>query len=190
MASHPAPTPTARKSPAKPPSARNRCDSHRTYYNFTGTVRLEPHTLRLRPKEGHDLRIESSSLDISPAATLRWHSDVEGRSPSRLPTAIGFNLRYVGLGWVLSLAAEESDLSGRLLYQQQQPVGDISHSPEPTPPAAKTDQQPSTPQESGGTSPHPTVKSPHDHAACRFLSRLCPHHGSDCVSARAPARAA
>ena len=53
---------------------------HRTYYNFTGTVQLGPHALRLRPKEGHELRIESSSLDITPAATLRWHSDVEDNS--------------------------------------------------------------------------------------------------------------
>jgi transglutaminase-like putative cysteine protease len=53
---------------------------HRTYYNFTSTVQLGPHALRLRPKEGHELRIESSSLDITPAATLRWHSDVEDNS--------------------------------------------------------------------------------------------------------------
>ncbi|MEE4291134.1 MAG: transglutaminase family protein, partial [Cycloclasticus sp.] len=38
------------------------------------------HTLRLRPREGHELRIESSTLDISPSATLRWHRDVEGNS--------------------------------------------------------------------------------------------------------------
>ena len=50
---------------------------HRTYYNFSGTVRLGPHALRLRPKENHELRIESASLDITPAATLRWHNDVE-----------------------------------------------------------------------------------------------------------------
>ncbi len=53
---------------------------HRTYYNFSDTVQLGPHTLRLRPIEGHELRIESSSLDITPAATLRWHSDVEDNS--------------------------------------------------------------------------------------------------------------
>jgi transglutaminase-like putative cysteine protease len=50
---------------------------HRTYYNFSGTVRLGPHALRLRPKENHELRIESASLDITPPATLRWHNDVE-----------------------------------------------------------------------------------------------------------------
>ncbi len=53
---------------------------HRTYYNFPGIVRLEPHTLRLRPREGYELRIESSSLNITPAATLRWHRDVEDNS--------------------------------------------------------------------------------------------------------------
>ena len=30
---------------------------HRTYYNFSGKVWLEPHTLRLRPRENHELRI-------------------------------------------------------------------------------------------------------------------------------------
>jgi transglutaminase-like putative cysteine protease len=29
----------------------------------------------LRPREGHNLRIQSSKLDVSPSATLRWHSD-------------------------------------------------------------------------------------------------------------------
>ena len=53
---------------------------HRTYYNFSGEVWLEPHALRLRPKEGHELRVESSTLDITPPATLRWHRDVEDNS--------------------------------------------------------------------------------------------------------------
>lgn len=53
---------------------------HRTYYNFSGKVWLEPHTLRLRPRENHELRIESSDLKITPAASLRWHRDVEDNS--------------------------------------------------------------------------------------------------------------
>ena len=53
---------------------------HRSYYNFSGTVRLEPHHLRLRPREDHELRIESSTLRITPPATLLWHRDVEGNS--------------------------------------------------------------------------------------------------------------
>lgn len=53
---------------------------HRTYYNFSAPVRLEPHTLRLRPREGHEVRIETATLTITPAATLRWHRDVEDNS--------------------------------------------------------------------------------------------------------------
>jgi hypothetical protein len=53
---------------------------HRTYYNFSGLVRLQPHALRLRPREGHELRIESSSLKITPAAKLRWQRDAEDNS--------------------------------------------------------------------------------------------------------------
>jgi len=53
---------------------------HRTYYNFSGVVTLGPHTLRLRPREDHELRIESSLLKITPTATLRWHRDVEDNS--------------------------------------------------------------------------------------------------------------
>jgi len=53
---------------------------HRTYYNFSGVVTLEPHTLMLRPREDHELRIESLSLTITPSATLLWRRDVEGNS--------------------------------------------------------------------------------------------------------------
>lgn len=53
---------------------------HRTYYNFPQAVTLGPHRLRLRPREGHELRIESSSLDITPPARLRWQRDAEDNS--------------------------------------------------------------------------------------------------------------
>lgn len=53
---------------------------HKTLYRFADQVRLHDHTLRLRPREGHELRIESSDLDISPSASLRWHRDAEGNS--------------------------------------------------------------------------------------------------------------
>ncbi|PLX90292.1 MAG: cysteine protease [Desulfuromonas sp.] len=53
---------------------------HRTYYNFSSEVQLEPHFLRLRPREGHELHVESSSLKITPTASLRWHRDVEDNS--------------------------------------------------------------------------------------------------------------
>ena len=53
---------------------------HRTYYNFPATIQLEAHTLRLLPRVGHDLRIESSSLKLEPPATLWWQRDVEDNS--------------------------------------------------------------------------------------------------------------
>ena len=49
---------------------------HLTQYRFNSPVRLEPHTLLLRPREGHDLRIVSSTLDIRPEATLNWRRDL------------------------------------------------------------------------------------------------------------------
>lgn len=53
---------------------------HRTYYNYTDTVTLGSHHLLLRPREDHDLRIESFALYITPDAKIYWHRDVEGNS--------------------------------------------------------------------------------------------------------------
>jgi transglutaminase-like putative cysteine protease len=53
---------------------------HRTYYTFSSEVQLGPHVLRLRPREDHEVRIESATLAITPTATLRWHRDVEDNS--------------------------------------------------------------------------------------------------------------
>lgn len=50
---------------------------HRTAYVYSEPVALGSHELRLRPRAGHDLRIESSRLEIQPDALLRWHRDVE-----------------------------------------------------------------------------------------------------------------
>lgn len=49
---------------------------HITTYQYTETVTLLPHKLLLRPREGHDIRIESVKLVISPAAQLQWQRDV------------------------------------------------------------------------------------------------------------------
>ncbi len=53
---------------------------HRTYYNYSVEVTLGAHTLLLRPREDHELRIESFSLKTTPLSTLLWHRDVEGNS--------------------------------------------------------------------------------------------------------------
>jgi transglutaminase-like putative cysteine protease len=49
---------------------------HSTRYEFANRVFLGPHRLLLRPREGHELRIESSVLETTPRATMRWHRDV------------------------------------------------------------------------------------------------------------------
>ena len=53
---------------------------HRTYYNFSAPVLLQPHRLLLRPREGPALHIESSALELSPAAQLRWMRDAYDNS--------------------------------------------------------------------------------------------------------------
>ena len=49
---------------------------HKTTYRYRELVQLGPHRLMLRPREGHDLRLLSSQLDMLPAATLSWTNDV------------------------------------------------------------------------------------------------------------------
>lgn len=50
--------------------------SHVTEYRFPMPVSLLPHRLMLRPRESHNVRIESSTLDIHPSHTLQWKRDV------------------------------------------------------------------------------------------------------------------
>jgi len=50
--------------------------SHVTEYLFPSPVSLLPHRLLLRPRENHNVRIESSLLEIFPAHTLQWKRDV------------------------------------------------------------------------------------------------------------------
>jgi transglutaminase-like putative cysteine protease len=53
---------------------------HRTTYRYTGPVRLGTHRVMVRPREGHDLHIESSILTIRPTPTIHWMRDVNGNS--------------------------------------------------------------------------------------------------------------
>jgi transglutaminase-like putative cysteine protease len=48
---------------------------HTTTYSYDNPVTFSPHALLVRPREGHDLRIESSQLAMTPAHTMRWHRD-------------------------------------------------------------------------------------------------------------------
>lgn len=53
---------------------------HRTRYQYSSAVQLLPHVLLLRPREGHDVRIESSRLVFTPKANVKWHRDVYDNS--------------------------------------------------------------------------------------------------------------
>ncbi len=50
--------------------------NHVTEYLFSVPVSLLPHRLLLRPRENHNVRIESSTLEIFPDPTLQWKRDV------------------------------------------------------------------------------------------------------------------
>jgi transglutaminase-like putative cysteine protease len=49
---------------------------HVTTYQYAEKVTLLPHKLLLRPREGHEIRIESAELIIFPAHQLQWQRDV------------------------------------------------------------------------------------------------------------------
>lgn len=49
---------------------------HVTEYLFFAPVVLNCHRLLIRPREGHDVRIESSKLEISPDYSIKWYRDV------------------------------------------------------------------------------------------------------------------
>jgi len=53
---------------------------HQTRYLYKKKVRFGPHRLVLRPREGHDLRVETMDIHISPSADLTWSRDVFGNS--------------------------------------------------------------------------------------------------------------
>jgi transglutaminase-like putative cysteine protease len=54
--------------------------THRTHYTYRRPVWFGEHRLVVRPREGHDLRVENLHLDITPPFTLEWSRDVFGNS--------------------------------------------------------------------------------------------------------------
>jgi transglutaminase-like putative cysteine protease len=51
---------------------------HHTTYFYKKAVRFGPHRLVIRPREGHDVRIEEIRLEIEPAFDLEWSRDLFG----------------------------------------------------------------------------------------------------------------
>src|SRR3984957_9612974 len=57
---------------------------HRTTYNYNQPVTFGQHKIMFRPREGHDVHIESSVLEINPAHVTRWMRDVNGNSMAKV----------------------------------------------------------------------------------------------------------
>lgn len=73
---------------------------HHTHYHYSGPVELGEHLLLIRPRAGHDIRIVSSDLVITPApAKLSWARDVNGNSVARVTF-------YPGLTTALSICSD------------------------------------------------------------------------------------
>jgi transglutaminase-like putative cysteine protease len=53
---------------------------HQTIYRYRRAVAFLPHRLVLRPREGHDLRVESLALATVPRCELEWSRDIFGNS--------------------------------------------------------------------------------------------------------------
>jgi transglutaminase-like putative cysteine protease len=53
---------------------------HETTYSYKAAVRFGPHRLVLRPREGHDVRVEEMRLEIAPEFELEWSRDLFGNS--------------------------------------------------------------------------------------------------------------
>ena len=54
---------------------------HKTEYRYAHPVAFGEHRIMLRPRDGHDLRVLKSSLEIGPQPmSLRWIHDVFGNS--------------------------------------------------------------------------------------------------------------
>ncbi|MEQ1636338.1 MAG: transglutaminase family protein [Methylococcales bacterium] len=64
---------------------------HITTYQYAEAVTLLPHKLLLRPREGHDIRIESTELIITPDYQLQWQRDVYDNAVAQVTFATPSN---------------------------------------------------------------------------------------------------
>jgi transglutaminase-like putative cysteine protease len=90
---------------------------HRTRYLYNFPVTFEPHRLVIRPREGHDIRVESLALNIKPAADITWTRDIFGNSIAHA------HMRSGGTELLI-----ESDVTLRRFFNPAEPPF-IAHSP-------------------------------------------------------------
>jgi len=54
--------------------------THTTEYHYNQPVTFGPHRALMRPREGHDVHIDSGRLEIFPKASVRWLRDLNANS--------------------------------------------------------------------------------------------------------------
>ena len=63
---------------------------HSTTYNYSSPVTFGKHRLLLRPREGHDIRVRSSTLNINPVPhEIHWHRDAQSNSVASVAFSSG-----------------------------------------------------------------------------------------------------
>lgn len=70
---------------------------HATEYQFSAPVRLNQHAMMIRPRSGHDVRVEGSTLHIDPVPTIVWRRDLYNNSVAALdfPPGDTLSLRII-----------------------------------------------------------------------------------------------
>jgi transglutaminase-like putative cysteine protease len=84
---------------------------HETIYRYRKPVRFGPHRLVLRPREGHDIRVEEMTLQIEPDFDLEWSRDVFGNSVATIH---------------LLQAAKELRIQSHIVLRQTEPFPVVS----------------------------------------------------------------
>jgi transglutaminase-like putative cysteine protease len=134
--------------------------NHETHYTYTRRVRFGPHRLVLRPREGHDLRVESMEVQASPAAHLTWSRDVFGNSIGTLN---------------FEEAAKELRIVSKVLVTRTPPYSHRKTDTEITPYPPVYD-----PLEIGVVAAYQQLSYPSDGAAvARWLKEHCPKRPND-----------
>jgi hypothetical protein len=49
---------------------------HETVYTYSAPVNFSPHRFVLRPREGHDIRLNTMTLSTFPASEISWYRDM------------------------------------------------------------------------------------------------------------------
>lgn len=91
---------------------------HETVYTYTKKVKFGQHRLVIRPREGHDLRVESMDLIVSPTPAVRWIRDVFGNS--------------IALLW-FSQSSRELRIASKAVISRATPYAHRKHDKAPTP---------------------------------------------------------